>query len=727
MATLVLTVVGTAIGGPIGGAIGAAVGNVIDNTLLFPPKGRSGPRLSALQVQTSSYGTPLQRVFGTMRIGGCVIWSTELIESASSSGGGKGQPSLTSYSYSVSFAVALSARPIQRVGRIWADGKLLRGADGVFKSATGFRLHPGDEDQAVDPLLASAEGGMLTPAHRGVAYAVFEHLQLADYGNRIPSLTFEVIADDAPVAIGTVIRELAEDTVIGTVDVPDLTGFAAYGDSVRSAIEPLAEASGAWFAPAPALNDARLILRGGLVPDRVIDDGDVAGAGAQPARGRSIAALETVARGVTVSHYDPARDFQIGVQRARRPGPGRREDRLELVAAVDAGSAKTIAEQAIARGEAGSERRSVTLGWDALALSPGACVTIRGVAGVWRVTRWGFEQHVVTLDCVRLAARTAAARASPGRVLSAPDLAAGTTLLAVVETLPFDDSLLTAPRVTIVAAGTRSGWRRAAVLYSVDDGVRWTSAGTTAVAGVIGRLVTVPGAAGGSLIDRAGRFVVDLAHGEMALESASDAALAAGANLALAGDEIVQFGTAGQIGVTQWRLTTLLRGRRGSDHAIGTQTVGDRFALLTPQSALTLDLPITAIGGTVRLLATGVGDLTGPASAVLAVNGASVVPLSPVLLQCSEVGNGNAVLTWVRRSRNGWQWRDGIDAPLAEEREEYRITFGDDIGAPSVVTVSPRWTLTAADRGSGRMIAVRQAGTNGESPPARLWVPGWAG
>jgi len=239
--------------------------------------------------------------------------------------------------------------------------------------------------------------------------------------------------------------------------------------------------------------------------------------------------------------------------------------------------------------------------------------------------------------------------------------------------------------------------------------------------------VTVPGTGGAALVDRAGRFVVELAHGDMTLESATDAALAAGANLALAGDEIVQFGTAEQIGATRWQLATLLRGRRGSERVIGTQAVGDRFALLTPQSAMTLDLPMTAIGGTVRILATGVGDLTGPASAVLAVNGVSVVPLSPVLLQCSEVGNGNAVLAWVRRSRNGWQWRDGIDAPLAEEREEYRVTFGDDVGAPSVVTVSPRWTLTAADRGSGRMIAVRQAGTNGESPPARLWVPGWAG
>ncbi|MET3824882.1 hypothetical protein ABIC16_000575 [Sphingomonas sp. PvP055] len=726
MATLVLTAVGSVIGGPIGGAIGAALGNAIDHTLLFPAKGRSGPRLSALHVQTSSYGTPLQRVFGTMRVGGCVIWSTELIESAARSGGGKGQPSTTAYSYSVSFAVALSARPILRVGRIWADGKLLRGVDGVFKSATGFRLHLGGEDQAADSLLAAAEGGGLTPAHRGLAYAVFEHLQLADFGNRIPSLTFEVIAEDGPVPIGTIIRDLAGGAVTGTLDAPDLVGFAAYGDSVRSAIEPLAQASGGWFSPAPALGDARLVLRGGIVPDGAIDDGTVAPAGAsEAAHGRSIAALETVARGVTVSHYDPARDFQIGVQRAGRPGPGTREDRMELVAAVHAGAAKTIAEQTLARGEAGRERRSVTLGWGAIALAPGARVTIRGVGGIWRVTRWGFERHVVTLDCVRLPAPSAAARASPGRVLPAPDVAAGTTVLAVTETLPFDDSLLATPRITIVAAGTQPGWRRAAVLYSVDDGVRWITAGTTAAAGVVGRIATLPGIAAASLRDDINRFEVDLAHGDMALLSASASALAGGANLALVGDEILQFGTAEQIGVARWRLSSLLRGRRGSERAIGSQAVGDGFAILTPSQAMTIDLPMAAIGGSVRILASGVGDLAGPASATLSLTGTSVVPPSPVLLRGREIGGGDVAISWVRRSRNGWQWTDGIDAPLAEEREIYRVTIDDDGPAPrSVFVGTPAFLLRAAERGSGTMIAVRQAGTLGESPPARLWISG---
>ena len=40
----------------------------------------------------------------------------------------------------------------------------------------------GHGDQQPDPLLSSAEGPGMSPAHRGLAYVVFEDLQLADFG-----------------------------------------------------------------------------------------------------------------------------------------------------------------------------------------------------------------------------------------------------------------------------------------------------------------------------------------------------------------------------------------------------------------------------------------------------------------------------------------------------------------------------------------------------------------
>ena len=36
-------------------------------------------------------------------------------------------------------------------------------------------------------------------------------------------------------------------------------------------------------------------------------------------------------------------------------------------------------------------------------------------------------------------------------------------------------------------------------------------------------------------------------------------------------------------------------------------------------------------------------------------------------------GDGGYAAQWIRRSRAGFAWIDGADAPLAEESERYRI------------------------------------------------------
>lgn len=241
MATLVLSTVGTLIGGPLGGALGALIGRTIDQTVLFRPSDREGPRLADLAVQSSQYGSPFAHVHGRARIAGTVIWATDLKERRIREGGGKGRPGTTRYSYSVSFAVALSARPVAGVGRIWAEGNLLRGQDGVFTNETGFRLHLGHGDQPPDPLIAAAEGAGLCPAYRGLVYAVFEDMALEDFGNRIPSLTFEVLGDEAEIALGPLVGRLS-----GALASPDgdfaVTGWSLSDLSQRAHCRPLRRA-----------------------------------------------------------------------------------------------------------------------------------------------------------------------------------------------------------------------------------------------------------------------------------------------------------------------------------------------------------------------------------------------------------------------------------------------------------------------------------------------------
>ena len=233
MATILLSSVGSLFG-PFGQIAGTLAGSAIDHAL-FGPQDRHGPRLKELAVTGSSYGTPIARHYGTMRSGGSIVWAADLTEHREREGGGKGQPRTVRYSYSASFAVALSSRPIDRIGRIWAGGSLLRGKAGDMKAGGQLRVYTGHGDQPCDPLMEAALGAQC-PAFRGLAYAVFEDLDLTDFGNRIPPLSFEIFAGDGSHMVELLMEDCGAGSAKG-VRLDELRGFAHEAGSVRSVLQ----------------------------------------------------------------------------------------------------------------------------------------------------------------------------------------------------------------------------------------------------------------------------------------------------------------------------------------------------------------------------------------------------------------------------------------------------------------------------------------------------------
>ena len=204
MAALLLSVAGAAAGSALFGQVGAIAGrlvgaiggSLIDQSLFGGHNARhtQGPRLSDLGVMASTEGAPIARLYGRARLNGEVIWATQLeevIDTRNEGGGGKGGSgggsTSTTYSYFANFAVGLCEGRIGHVSRVWADGKPL--------DMTGIvmRVYRGDEAQTADPLIAAKQGAANAPAYRGLAYVVFERLPLANFGNRIPQLSFEVV------------------------------------------------------------------------------------------------------------------------------------------------------------------------------------------------------------------------------------------------------------------------------------------------------------------------------------------------------------------------------------------------------------------------------------------------------------------------------------------------------------------------------------------------------
>jgi hypothetical protein len=187
--TFVVPGLGTAAGAELGFAIGGIAGALLTH--------QKGPAPGDLRVQDSAYGKPIPWYYGVYRGAGNVIWCGQARQH--SEGGKGGGPSQTIVT--LSFAVGICEGPIVGLRRIWANGKLIydmsnpsnfEAISGSQQMVQNFKLYVGDENQLADPTIQAAEGVANTPPFRGLAYVVFNDLDLSSWGNYMPSLTFEV-------------------------------------------------------------------------------------------------------------------------------------------------------------------------------------------------------------------------------------------------------------------------------------------------------------------------------------------------------------------------------------------------------------------------------------------------------------------------------------------------------------------------------------------------------
>ena len=173
------SVVGGMVAGPLGAMAGRALGGLagaaVDNALFggSDTKYVEGPRLKEIDGLTSTEGAAIPRIYGRARLGGQLIWATQLEEvvntniERSGTQGGKGMGGgpktvTTTYSYSANLAVGLCEGPIAFIRRVWADGRE------IDLTTITMRVHRGSETQSADPLIVAKEGEDYAPAYRGL-------------------------------------------------------------------------------------------------------------------------------------------------------------------------------------------------------------------------------------------------------------------------------------------------------------------------------------------------------------------------------------------------------------------------------------------------------------------------------------------------------------------------------------------------------------------------------
>jgi len=241
-----------------------------------------------------------------------------------------------------------------------------------------------------------------------------------------------------------------------------------------------------------------------------------------------------------------------------------------------------------------------------------------------------------------------------------------------IPALPTDtqDSLT----LRFAACGVSAGWKGATlvrVMPSGDDEIllNLTNAAT------LGSALNVLGSAAPHVFDET--HTVDIALlGNATLSNASAGSVLGGSNVALLGNEIIQFSNAQQVSDGVYRLGGLLRGRLGTESFIDGHTIGERFVLMD-EAVRSLAIPVSNIGQTWDIRAVSSGDSlsVGPVYR-FTIAGQCLKPLNPVLpIAKRDAASGDVVLTWLRRARIDGGLRDYVDVPLMEQSEAYDVAI----------------------------------------------------
>ncbi|WP_021171276.1 hypothetical protein SOV_35580 [Sporomusa ovata DSM 2662] len=705
---------------PFWGAVISMAAGFVDQRL-FGPKApnATGSRMSDLSIQCSTYGVAINKVYGTTRIAGNVIWGTNFVEhkkeeSPGGKGGGGGKT--TTYSYTISFAIGLCEGEITGFNRVWADGKEVTDKFAGDNPAIEYTLYHGTETQEPDPFIEGIETSFPVPAYRGLAYIVIQHMDVTDFGNRIPNFTFEIVRKLN--YLDSIVKEVSAGaglhTQLGTADMEasDLAGIPIDGfcvSSEKTYRERIEQLMMVYTFGAAEANGKLLFIRKENY-NRFPVPADFLGAKEGNCGEESSYTIERkhdreLPKLVNVSYLSLDKDYQAGLQTAVRPNStSENTEKIDLDFVITDARAKELAEQKLYEAWVRRSTVAASLGpWWAF-LAPGDILdmdlsgrrrwvqltkTTLGVPGVIKV-EGGTD---VGGNTFRRTERMVDAEI-PSSVPIPPS--AITVEFLDIPRLPTD----TRSDPVVYLAATGSPFYGANVFETRDGGASWILKTQMDSPSTMGMITTLLTAGSTEVWDEGNSVTVVLTHGT--LESRPEVDVLNGYNAAVIGNEIVQFRSATLIAVNTYILSGLLRGRLGTEEQVDKHSMGERFVLLKSATITTLPAPMSEWYSTKTYR---IGPATKPVTDATYIekmfsnNARLYQPWSVCNVAGSRDAANNITITWVRRDRSGGAWLDNADIPMSESIERYEVDIVSGSTVKRTLTViTPLVTYTAADQ-----------------------------
>jgi hypothetical protein len=509
--------------------------------------------------------------------------------------------------------------------------------------------------------------------------------------------TYSLDPPTTGVPLSTIVGDLSDMTPIyGDYDVSELTDTVRWfviGSqmTVRNALQTLRQV---FFFDAVESDDLVRFRKRSMTSTFSVPDGDLCARSYGEQSGEPLRTIrkkeQDLPRTVTMNYIDVDTDYQTGTQSSPRQTTLSQQDvTVDVPVGLTADEAlqKCWTLQTAEWIERESFEWSTTRKW--AKLEPCDVGLVRGRVirimtrtespnGVIKWTGVLAAPSIYTNTAANIYIQPATAPPPDGWVPPTPPGAkADTTLIMLDLPLITDTDSPNGHYAAIYPASTAT-WSGAAIYKSVDGGSTYSVVGDSSAADVVGAVIVALGNfTGGNIFDEINSATVVVTSPGGTLVSASETAVLNGVNACAigsttAGWEVLQFKSASLIAANTYKLTGLLRGRRGTEWAIATHGANETFVLLP--STMNISAPSGEINSLRKYKPVTFGKALADATAQNFTNtGVALKPYSPTGIGGGRNAANDITINWIRRTRSGGTWAAGGDVPLSENAEFYRV------------------------------------------------------
>lgn len=233
-----------------------------------------------------------------------------------------------------------------------------------------------------------------------------------------------------------------------------------------------------------------------------------------------------------------------------------------------------------------------------------------------------------------------------------------------------------------VAFGAKTdAWAGALVDVSIDGGASYFTSFDVTASTVMGTISSPLGSHPQEYPDEVNRCTVDIANIKDELFSASQIQMQNGGNLAIVGDEIIQFGNADETTtIGTWELGYFFRGCDGTMSS--SHSIGERFVMLDRDPLYYLPAELSFIGRSLTLRATSYnGSDTDVTTVTFVYSGQSQVE-RPVAYLSGRRAAGIGVFSWQGVGKLG----SGASVAMGVHFVQYTVTLTDGTVTQTIQT-----------------------------------------